>query len=547
MRIDPRAKGCLTFGCGGLLLGTALVIALPVLILNFSGLDDEAQAAATEAKAGLDRAAQAVEAAESEYSSFQQSAEFASLSDYAERDNWQGLNQEARSLLSAAQRVYDEEAQPIIDRDKLAESDSLKQAVAKLNPMIAAARDAAPRWRQRKDRVVAAREDPDAVANGCAANMKLIQEQVTSLKAMADRARTQYTDAAAEIASMLAPIEQSSLEAAEAGKIGQAEYAKHSAGDADYLALANSCGTVQDSAEALSTRAPEVSARLAELDRSYSKTLVDMKADYALVIRRQSWDNAYDYPPLTDYDWTRTVDGATFDHFDNIPGSLAKISKGLFGTSVSLLSGVDQDRWNSLQINAEENMPARDDEAEIWLQEVKADYFHKYFVTEDGESSETDWVPVTEAFFLANLDNLGMDVESKPFGVFESDKLTEAAPPGLAFVGNERYGRWESDGRGGSVWNWIGPYLLYRSLFGSPYSYGRGEWDTWRGGYRGSRPYYGGTSTAPAWGTRGKNVQTSPRMQGSQFARGGGFQRAASSVRGAGPGSRGGGFGGSGK
>ena len=56
-------------------------------------------------------------------------------------------------------------------------------------------------------------------------------------------------------------------------------------------------------------------------------------------------------------------------------------------------------------------------------------YYHKYLVVENGR-------PLRPASFrsawhssLANVDNLGMDVEAKPYGSFEDEKL--ATPPRL--------------------------------------------------------------------------------------------------------------------
>ena len=65
-------------------------------------------------------------------------------------------------------------------------------------------------------------------------------------------------------------------------------------------------------------------------------------------------------------------------------------------------------------------------------------------------------------------------------------------PAGMAFVGNPRYGQWQTNG-GNSFWMWYGAYRLFGDLFGvrgSPYSYRRDEWDAWSTGYRG-KPYYG--------------------------------------------------------
>ena len=192
-----------------------------------------------------------------------------------------------------------------------------------------------------------------------------------------------------------------------------------------------------------------------------------------------------------------------------------------------------------LGIDPVQAWPRGDNAAEYWVEKAEAHYFHKYLVQENGQTTETGWTEVTEELFFKNVDNLGMDVESKPYGSFESEKLTHAAPPGMAYVGNPHYGRWVSDGSGGSVWNWIGPYLFFRTMFGSPVSYNRSDWSNWSRDYRGSRPYYGGSTSAPRWGSKSQTVRTSPRMQGTTLARSGGLRQASTSVRGAGPSSRG--------
>ena len=74
---------------------------------------------------------------------------------------------------------------------------------------------------------------------------------------------------------------------------------------------------------------------------------------------------------------------------------------------------------------------------------------------------------------------------------------------------------------------------------GRRHYYGYNTWNTWGRDYRGRRPFYGGTQTAPLYGSRGRVTQTAPRYQGSAFAGSGGFRRASASVRGAGPGSPG--------
>ena len=69
---------------------------------------------------------------------------------------------------------------------------------------------------------------------------------------------------------------------------------------------------------------------------------------------------------------------------------------------------------------------------------------------------------------------------------------------------------------------------------GRRHYYGYNSWNSWGRDYRGRRPFYGGTQTAPLYGSRGQVTQTAPRYQGSAFAGSGGFRRASASVRGAG-------------
>ena len=145
---------------------------------------------------------------------------------------------------------------------------------------------------------------------------------------------------------------------------------------------------------------------------------------------------------------------------------------------------------------------------------LSADYFHKYLITENGETHETDWQKVDETMFENHVGDLGMDIVSKPFGTFEDEKIANPTPAGLAFVGNPQYGRWQTDDRGTSFWAWYGAYRLFGDLLGArgqPYSYRRDEWETWSTRYRG-QPYYGeDKDKRERYGTGGYVVGSSNR------------------------------------
>lgn len=123
------------------------------------------------------------------------------------------------------------------------------------------------------------------------------------------------------------------------------------------------------------------------------------------------------------------------------------------------------------------------------------EYYHQYRIIKEEQSEEvveeiTDWYPVGEDFFRANMDNMGMEIAAKS----AEGKITKGVgPPGYgAYVGNEKYGQWvQRDG--GSFWEFYGKFALMNSIFNMmAYPVRRSYWDDYRGGYYGTgRSYYG--------------------------------------------------------
>lgn len=524
-------------------------LAASALLLGGCGLPEQVVRSAEHSRELIDAEAARIESHAKAYQQFRESAAFAMLAPYAEREKWESFLAEARAKQASADSIFRSEVEPLLERNAADDAEQALQALGKIQPLLDGARESAGKWSARRDFLARIAEEPDQVLAQCAAGLEGFQATSPKLEAAAAKAQGEHPARKADIDRLAAPLLELASGAEQAVAAARAEHRKiRAGGEADLALLGDSCEQVSADWDAFRKRVPELSAKLAELDRSYSRNLIDMKEEYGLVVRRQTWDDSRDNPTLHNHDFRiASVPEDAFRHLAGVGGPLAKLTRGLFGERFRLESGVEATHWNALGIDPKAQWPAGDTAGEFWVEDTEAHYFHKYFVEENGETSETDWTEVTEAFFLANVDNLGMDVESKPYGAFESEKLTHAAPPGMGYVGNPRYGRWASDGSGGTYWHWLGPYLFYATLFGSPARYGRGDWNTWNGSYRGSRPYYGGTPGAPSWGSRSKTVQTSPRTQASTFATRGGFQRPPSSVRTAGSLSRGGSFGGSGK
>ena len=150
------------------------------------------------------------------------------------------------------------------------------------------------------------------------------------------------------------------------------------------------------------------------------------------------------------------------------------------------------------------------------------------------------------AFYEKHAEDLGMDLLAKPFGAYEDEVLEQAMPPGMAYVGNEKYGRWEQDEAGRRRWSWGNNFLFYYLVFGGHrrHYYYHDGWSHWNRGYRGRAAYYGRSRDYGSYGTHTRN---SARYRGSSFGSSGGFRTQDRSVRRAGRGTRGGGPGGAGK
>ncbi|WP_010134746.1 hypothetical protein [Ochrovirga pacifica] len=131
-------------------------------------------------------------------------------------------------------------------------------------------------------------------------------------------------------------------------------------------------------------------------------------------------------------------------------------------------------------------------------------YFHKYKIIiptpnntpsaeDDFNLKTTDWKKVSPVIFEQYQNDLGMTILSKKNGVL--DKKT--APAGYDnYVGNPKYGHWQTASNGSSFWAFYGQYAFMQSLFGwgSGYRYYRDDYNYYNN-YRGRSNYYGRNNT----------------------------------------------------
>jgi hypothetical protein len=145
--------------------------------------------------------------------------------------------------------------------------------------------------------------------------------------------------------------------------------------------------------------------------------------------------------------------------------------------------------------------------ADMNYDESKKKYYHKYKIIIDKSNPseetkdkdfkvvDTDWKEVSVITFDKYQNDLGMTIISKEDGVLKKNTI----PAGYNnYVGNPKYGSWQTNSSGGSFWAFYGKYAFLRSVFGGARYY-RNDYDYYRRNTYG-RDYYGrnrkyGTST----------------------------------------------------
>jgi hypothetical protein len=520
-----------------------LVLASAVSLFG-CGLPDELRTRAESMGHRIERETEGVETRSRELTEFLGDDDQAFLRRYAESEDWAARFVDARSEIDRASSLFGDEVGPLLEANRSEDEEALRalltRVVSRLDAAAGLAREPAARaafLREVRDegpaRVAAARDQVAAASIAASA-----------LKGDVDRAARDYPAKADDLAGRLAAVERAANEAKTALQGAEEEARRLAAGEADLARLGDGVVTAVEAASRVTSAEGELRTRVGELYRSYSKALVDMREDAAVEIGRTSWNEAYDFARETERRFvveTTGEDLAALEAWGDRP--IASLSNFFGRTSVNV--AIDRGLWDRLRIDARAGMPGGDNAAEFWVGNSQVRYFHRYTVVEGEAKEETDWQEVDEAFYEAHYDDLGMDVLSKPYGSYEEEALTDAAPPGLAYVGNPKYGRWENDEQGRRRWSWGQSFLFYHLVFGGRrHYYYHNDWRRWDRGHRGRSAWYGSNDS---YGTYGKRTRNSPRYAGSGFGRGGGFQQADRSVRGAGPGGRGGGPGGSGK
>lgn len=517
---------------------------ITVLLTACGGLPKEVKKRADAVGGSITAMEQTIAKNRDRYAQFIRSGEFQPFARYAEKEDWAASFGRAKAELARARALYNSDLMPLVKKNDRNQAPAVIQQVNRIDTLIENSRKISLSPFNRFDELKTAAENADDIDRKTAALASEVSRAVSGLaQGPVKKAKTDFPDAVQQIDARMAPFLKFDRETQQAARTVHAQCESHRTGrDTDYAALADNAAFIDKTAKAALEKDAVFRKELDELYSSYTKILQDMKAEYEVTVARESWNENSDYYNPSVMAFKRRVDADLFEYLDGLAvENIAQIDPGIYKSSFKSHIG---SQWNDLTLDPAENWPGGGHNAAVfWIEQVSEKYFHKYLIEENGEQKETDWVPVSADLYENNLDMLGMAVLTKPYGVFESDRLTQAAPPGMAYVGNPRYGEWQKDSNGDRFWSWYGKYAFFSSLFFlPPFYYSYHSWDRWNRGFKHKKPYFGeGGNSGTRFGTAGTFVRKSPRFMASSFAKSGGLKAQAPSVRGAGAAIRGGG------
>jgi hypothetical protein len=485
---------------------------------------------ATALSSDITAAGQRLSDARSRYQALARSSDFAPLQKYAEREEWAASFSRAENSLEKLRSLRRTSINPIVSQNDPKREAELARLLREASQLLEDVRKQSLYPGERASALLLLQDQgPARVAGANLLTQDLLKRSPTFLQS-AQKAAAAYPAKAVDLQKRGALLSASVDNARAQLQRAQAELAKK---DKDLLVLEGSLVANKAAVDEGSRVIDEITLRVNQLSRSYSKTLVDMRVQQFVTVGRSSWNERSDSDTESTYYYPQIL----------VTPSLAEDLERMGDRPI------DAGFAARIGLDVYENRPPDHDSAEFWIEDSGERYHHKYDVLENGVRTRTAWLPVSEALFEKYEDDLGMDILVKPFGQYEDEALNVATPPGLAFVGNPHYGRWVSDGSGGSYWKWLAAYAFFDSMFGGNRYYQR-DWQYWNANFRGRAPWYGRRpedreDEENRYGSNSGRVARS--FANTDWFRSGGYGRQDSSVRGSGPSFRGGGPGGRGK
>jgi len=451
---------------------------------------------------------------------------------YAKKEEWINKFNEAMQSVKSADALIAQKIQPLLKRNEEAELSALYTYIGKGNKLLREAKTAANYPANRAKFLLNAKKNSSAWLAKAKSEVNTIDKlvEVARLKseqAKVDAKKYSWSKTDKELDQVFHTVKIDADKAHQALKTMDGEIQKSF--NVDYAKLGDSATAITTLYKSVQKKQPAFLKKTDELYRSYAKTLEDMKIEYYVVLERLSWDNFYDLPTETPRKFiSRPVVEEVYNYFDTLSDGNVAHMGGSFSRFSTIKVSVNKTMFNALGINLLQNPISGDDEADVYVINTFAKYYHKQAISENEKEVESDWVAVNENFYWAHEEHLGMTIYSKPYGMYESEAIKDSVPKGMQYiakprmvngkpVGENKYGKWETNSSGHSFFHYYG---MYHALFGGN-TYGYNDY----GGYRSrSGSYYG---NGDRFGTYGSATY----RDGSRYGRSNYAKRNAGSVR----------------
>jgi len=492
---------------------------------------------------------------EGDFKTLQSQQEWGFLQPYADREKWADTLISARTEFAAVTKLNNEVIIPITDRDHEDDIKALVSAITKGNSLIAASAKASNYAYKRSILILAARDNKDLYFENAQKTESARKSALASFVKNAQKSKTTHTGKTDDIDKKVEAAQLLLSTLSDQKAIIATAYA---ATNTDFALYGDTYQAFENQAELLTQYFVDNLKLLRQLDRNYVKILADQKVDYYIVIGRATWCEADGCGTGSTYKFPEAaVDANTFEYFESL--TVSTIADKGWG---SLSINIPRARWDALNIDAGRNWPRSHGYAEFWVDNTLAVTYQKYTIIENGTTTNTEWVSVSNDVFWENEADLGMAIVSKPLGFYESEIITAAEPVGMSMIakptmingeatGSNQHGEWRQS-NGNSFWHYYGMYSMFNAFMPSNrYSYN--QWNGYNSAGR-SSSYYGRNNE---YGTYGARTYSNPRYQNSSYSRrnpnvmknvrSGKMSRVNRSVRGAGPSGRGRGPSGGGK
>jgi hypothetical protein len=489
-----------------------IVLMLPLLVINFScdSLPEASVEKAKRYKSKIEGTRKNVKKKDSLYKTHL--AKVGEVSKYSTKENLPKYFGSAYSQVDIADKFYKDYVETLLEKNESKSDKMLLSRLATIDVYLNKAKRDSDYPTLRLGKLAHLNEGKEAyysVLKDSEAKVKGIYSNMESLTA---KYVEKYPLKSSEINSFKRVSETKLLTIEKIVKEFGDEYRKSDVDLTKLLDLYASGIRVPEDAKA---HFVQVLSKLKELDKSYSKTLKDMKARFYVQVSRVSWDSDSDWDSENKHDYAlREVDEATFKYFNELPANTVLASETGIGSGAPKVK-INTTHWNKLRINHKEKYPMFDDDSEYYINNLKVKYYHLYVIENNGSVSEK-WEEVSEKVFYTNLENQGMSIRTKPLGVFESEAIKEVAPAGMGYVGNPQYGQWRTNASGESFWSFYGKYMFISNMLGG-HNYSRYEYDDYNRNYRNRGKVYYGSRGNHSYGTRGSVFTKSNTYKNSTY------------------------------